>query len=203
MGARIETRDAVQGAGNLVIGPRISSASVVDVEWTPGNIPTLSFCFPYAAAVETLGAVSRYMSHRLLMIFLVGLCIAASCLTGCQTLRHHFLAPSHDWQARSGQLLYRGKRTTLIGEVLVRFSKAGDFELTFTKGPGFILLELRQDANFASVKGPLARGSWSGPNAQAPTRLEAWLELRKLLMDSPNKASIRHTAGAENFEFRF
>ena len=28
--------------------------------------------------------------------------------------------------------------------MLVRFSKAGDFELTFTKGPGIALLEVRQ-----------------------------------------------------------
>ena len=75
--------------------------------------------------------------------------------SGCGTI-HQFIGPARDWQARNGQLLYHGKRTTLIGEVLVRFSKAGDFELTFTKGPGVALLEIRQDANFFSVKGPLA-----------------------------------------------
>src|SRR6266404_2710015 len=74
----------------------------------------------------------------------------------CETVRHQFTGPALDWQARNGQLLYHGKRTTLIGEVLVRFSKAGDFELTFTKGPGVALLEIRQDANFFSVKGPWA-----------------------------------------------
>lgn len=123
-------------------------------------------------------------------------------LTSCQTI-HHFLAPSLDWQARSGQLLYRGKRTTLIGEVLVRFSKAGDFELTFTKGPGIALLEVRQDANFARVKGPLARGGWSGPIGQAPARLRGWLQLRELLMASGAKTSVEHSAGADKFIFRF
>ena len=68
--------------------------------------------------------------------------------------------------------------------MLVRFSKGGDFELTFTKGPGVALLQVRQDANFASVKGPLARGSWSGPMAQAPARLRGWLQLREKLMAS-------------------
>jgi hypothetical protein len=124
-------------------------------------------------------------------------------LTSCQTIRHHFLDPSQDWKARSGQLLYRGKKTTLIGEVLVRFSKAGDLELTFTKGPGFALLEVRQDANFASVKGPLARGGWSGPSAQAPARLRGWLELREVLMASSQKLSVQHSAAAETFIFRF
>jgi hypothetical protein len=144
------------------------------------------------------GAAS-ILNRPLIMI----LTMIAFGLTSCQTIRHHFLDPSRDWQARNGQLLYRGKKTTLIGEVLVRFSKAGDLELTFTKGPGFALLEVRQDANFASVKGPLARGGWSGPNAQAPARLRGWLQLREVLMASGEKTSIRHSVGNETFIFRF
>jgi hypothetical protein len=124
-------------------------------------------------------------------------------LTSCETVRHQFIGPARDWQARNGQLLYHGKRTSLIGEVLVRFSKGGDFELTFTKGPGVTLLEVRQDANFASVKGPLARGGWSGPTAQAPARLRGWLQLREKLMASMDKSSVSHSAGGETFTFRF
>ena len=63
------------------------------------------------------------------------LAVVALVLAGCETVGHQFAGPAPDWRARNGQLLYHGKRTTLIGEVLVRFSKAGDFELTFTKGP--------------------------------------------------------------------
>jgi hypothetical protein len=143
------------------------------------------------------------MNHRALRKFLAIICAGYIGLRNCQTIRHHFLDTSLDWQARNGQLLYHGKRTTLIGEVLVRFSKAGDFELTFTKGPGIALLEVRQDANFASVKGPLARGGWSGPNAQAPARLRGWLQLREVLMASGEKTSLRHSAGNETFIFRF
>lgn len=124
-------------------------------------------------------------------------------LTSCETVRHQFVGPALDWQARNGQLLYHGKRTTLIGEVLVRFSRAGDFELTFTKGPGVALLEMRQDATFASVKGPLARGGWSGSTAQAPARLRGWLELREKLMASGDKPAVNHSAGSETFSFRF
>jgi hypothetical protein len=125
-------------------------------------------------------------------------------LTSCATTsRHEFADPARDWQARNGQLLYKGARTSLIGEVLLRFSKGGDFELTFTKGPGVTLLQLRQDANFASVKGPLARGGWSGPSAQAPARLRGWLQLREKLMASANKPSVSHSEGGETFTFRF
>jgi len=140
------------------------------------------------------------MKH-FLRILLAAITIAG--LTSCETMRHQFAGPAPDWQARNGQLLYHGRKTTLIGEVLVRFSKAGEFELTFTKGPGVPLLEVRQDANFARVSGPLARGSWSGPTAQAPMRLRGWLELREVLMASGEKKSVHHEFGQERFVFHF
>jgi|SRR5436190_4711946 len=143
------------------------------------------------------------MSPHVFSKFLILICAICLGLTSCETIRHHFLEPSKDWQVRNGQLLYHGRKTSLIGEVLVRFSKTGDFELTFTKGPGIALLELRQDATFASVKGPLARGGWSGPAAQAPTRLRGWLQLRELLMASGDKTSVRHAFDGETFTFRF
>ena len=52
--------------------------------------------------------------------------------------------PSRELGLRAiGQLAYRGQKTSLIGEVLVRFSNRGDFELTFTKGPGVTLLVMQ------------------------------------------------------------
>jgi hypothetical protein len=143
------------------------------------------------------------MTQRLLLRYLAILCATCIGLTSCQTIRHTFLGPSLDWQARHGQLLYRGKRTTLIGEVLVRFSKAGDMELTFTKGPGIALLHVQQNANFARLRGPLARGTWSGPTAHAPAALRGWLQLREILLASAQKPSVQHSAGGETFLFRF
>ena len=126
------------------------------------------------------------------------------CLTACATVsRHQFAEPARDWQARSGQLLYRTQKTTLIGEVLVRFSKSGDFELTFSKGPAVTLLVLRQDANFAEVKGPLARQGWSGPIDRAPPQLRGWLGLRDEFLHAQDRQSIRHVAGLETFLLRF
>lgn len=130
------------------------------------------------------------------------LVVSALALSSCGTI-HDFISPSPDWQARSGQLLYHGKRTTLIGEVLVRFSKAGDFELTFTKGPGVILLELRQDANYFNVRGPLAGVKWSGSTTNAPAHLRGWLELREKLMALGDKPSLTHSYRGERFTFRF
>src|SRR3979490_1658896 len=133
-------------------------------------------------------------------ILLVALALS---VTSCETVRHQFTGPALDWQARNGQLLYHGKRTTLIGEVLVRFSKAGDFELTFTKGPGVALLEIRQDANFFSVRGPLAGVSWSGSMAHAPPRLRGWLQLREKLMALGDQPTLSHSYGGETFTLPF
>ena len=130
------------------------------------------------------------------------LSVLAFTLSSCGTI-HNFVGPSPDWQARSGQLLYHSKRTTLIGEVLVRFSKAGDFELTFTKGPGVTLLEIRQDANFFNIRGPLAGVKWSGSTANAPAHFRGWLQLRDKLMALGDKPSLTHSYRGETFTFRF
>ncbi len=135
-------------------------------------------------------------------LLVIGLCLIFG-LTSCATSGRKFTDPTTDWQARNGQLLYRSHKTTLIGEVLVRFSKAGDFELTFTKGPGVTLLMVRQNETFVRVSGPLARGSWSGAPAHAPARLRGWVELRDVLMKSAGQTSAEHTANGDTFKFRF
>jgi hypothetical protein len=128
--------------------------------------------------------------------------IACFCVTSCATTSHHkFSEPTATWQTKNGQLMYRTGKTTLIGDVLVRFSTSGDFELSLSKGP-VTLLTLRQDASFAEVKGPFAKGSWSGPVAQAPKPLRAWLGLRDRLISSQDR-SVRYTASNETFLFRF
>lgn len=125
-------------------------------------------------------------------------------LTGCVTTpRHQFNEPARDWQTRSGQLLYRTPKATIIGEVLVRFSKRGDFELTFSKGPGVTLLTLRQSDSHAEVKGGPARMGWSGPVDRAPKQVRGWLELREKIMRAQDRHSLRHVAGGETFLFRF
>jgi hypothetical protein len=129
--------------------------------------------------------------------------IASFCVTSCATTsQHQFSEPADNWQTRSGQLMYRTANTTLVGDVLVRFSKSDDFELVFSKGPGVTLLSLRQDATFAEVKGPFAKAGWSGPVEQAPKPLRGWLGLRDKLIHSQDQ-SVRYTAGNETFLFQF
>ena len=126
------------------------------------------------------------------------------CLTSCATTsRHVFVEPTNAWQTRSGQLLYRAPKVTLIGDVLVRYSRNGDFELIFSKAPGVTLLTLRQDAKFAEVKGPRARTGWAGPVDRAPKQLRGWLELRDKITYAQDQQSVRYASGGETFLLRF
>jgi hypothetical protein len=126
--------------------------------------------------------------------------LLASCAT---TTTHQFEEPTREWTVITGQLLYRNPKTTIIGDVVVRFSRNGDFELTFSKGPGVNLLFLRQDAGFAEVSGPLAGRGWSGPIDHAPPQLRAWLELRNEIVRANDRHQVRHVSGSETFLFRF
>ena len=130
--------------------------------------------------------------------------VAALFLTGCATTStHQFTQATADWQTRTGQLLYRNAKTNVIGDVVVRYSQSGDFELTFSKGPGVNLFVLRQDANFAEVKGPMAGPGWSGPIDHAPAQLRGWLGLRDAIGHAKDRHLVRHVSGSETFVFRF
>jgi len=133
--------------------------------------------------------------------YLLALLVA---LTSCATTStHQFAELKADCQTRTGQLLYRNQQATVIGDVVVRFSKSGDFELTFSKGPGVNLLFLRQDAGFVEVKGPLTGRGWSGSVDRAPQQLRGWLGLRDKIVHAQDRHLVRHVSGSETFIFRF
>ena len=140
--------------------------------------------------------IGRMRPILLLALFL------ASCQTTATTA-HQFAEPTGGWQTKSGQLAYTDKQTSLIGEVLVRYSRAGDFELTFTKAGGITLLSLRQDATHGKVEGPLARRGWAGPLAERPARVRGWFELRDKIVNGRRGATIRHDSGEQTFTLRF
>src|SRR5437016_12478521 len=72
-------------------------------------------------------------SARYLLILAVW--IIFFCVTSCTTISsHEFSQPTAGWETKTGQLMYRSPKTTLMGDALVRFSKTADFELTVPKG---------------------------------------------------------------------
>ena len=126
------------------------------------------------------------------------------CLTSCASVSHHqFSEPAAGWQTKTGQLMYRTAKATLIGEAIVRLSKTGDFALTVSKGPGITLLSLRQDAGFAEFNASFTDQRWSGPTSRAPPQLRGWLGLRDQFLRTPNQKTLRYVSGSETFLFRF
>lgn len=128
--------------------------------------------------------------------------LAIAVLLGGCTI-HQFAPPSEAWLTRNGQLSYHGRKTSLIGEVLVRYSNRGDFELAFSKGPGVNLFVMHTDPTFARVQGPLAGIPWSGSLQRPPPRAEGWLALRREILRNPKKQIIRVSKGPETFVLRF
>src|SRR5213595_2989995 len=163
--------------------------------------------FPCSAngnIAESSGTDRRDSISAMSILRAIVIALAVAELTSCATTsRHQFAEPTPDWQVRSGQLLYRAPKITLIGDILIRFSKSGDFELTFSKGPGVTLLMIRQDPSFAEVKGPLAGSGWSGPIDRPPQQLRGWLGVREKMICPPDRQSVRYIAGNETFLFRF
>jgi hypothetical protein len=143
-----------------------------------------------------------FLAHRAVATSL--LLIIAVHLTSCASVSNHqFSEPAAGWQTKSGQLMYRTSKATLIGEALVRFSNTGEFALTVSKGPGIPLLSLRQDAGFAEFNANFTGQRWSGLTAQAPQQLRGWLALRDQFLRAPNQQTLRYVSGNETFLFHF
>lgn len=124
-------------------------------------------------------------------------------MLGCAlSSSHRFASPARNWTTRSGQLAYHGRKRNVIGEVLVRYSPAGDFELTFSKGPVTLLLE-RTDAEFGRVEGPLVGLPWSGHLTEAPARVRSWFKLREEVLRNPQTKMARVSDEGETLTLRF
>lgn len=121
---------------------------------------------------------------------------------GCAV--HQFLLPTKQWTSRSGQVLVRGRKISLIGEVLVRFTNRGDFELTLTKGSAVQLLTMRSDDKFVRLQGALVRVPWSGKFSEpAPARCQSWVALREQILQHPEQSTYAVTESGEKLVVRF
>ena len=153
-------------------------------------------------SVHRIALIFRREGNRRYLLSIAA--ITCFCLTSCASVSHHqFSEPAGGWQTKTGQLMYRTDKSTLIGEAIVRLSKSGGFELTVSKGPGITLLSLRQDAEFAEFNASFTGQRWSGPTASAPSQLRGWLALRDQFLRAPNQKTLRYVTGSETFVFRF
>ena len=110
-------------------------------------------------------------SLRLLSFATVALFLAA-CATPIP-------APQSSWKQATGQVQSRGGATEVVGEIVIRYDDE-NFLAEITKGPSLPLMKIYGKglhAEEVTVRGALARGSWTGAPAEAPEALQAWVAL--------------------------
>lgn len=100
-------------------------------------------------------------------------------LAGCQTTTP-FAAPDARWTTHQGQLRYSSPGQALIGEAIVATLPPSSFQMNYTAGPGFPLLDLRMSPTQVRAQGVLARGRWQGAPGSAPAKLQAVVALAEV-----------------------
>ena len=126
---------------------------------------------------------------------------AALCTTvpGCSTR----IFPEYNPAGRNiaGQMLYTGKKRTVVGEFTVRQSPT-DFALDVTKGPGMQLILVRENGdNLARVEA--LNHAWQGnPRRFVPPQARNWLALRTVFSGgTPAGARVTRAARQITVEF--
>lgn len=105
--------------------------------------------------------------------------LALGWLAGCQT-PGNFATPDSQWTTYNGQLRFSSPEQALIGETIVAVQPPSQFQMNYTAGPGFPLLDLRVNATNARAQGVLARGRWQGAPETAPEKLQSAVALAEV-----------------------
>ncbi|HEY2343655.1 MAG TPA: hypothetical protein VGH90_11515 [Chthoniobacteraceae bacterium] len=133
----------------------------------------------------------------------LALCAALS-FSGCVTSNSAFPSPTASWETFTGQLRYTSAQgRSIIGDVVIRRSPQGDFQLEFQSGAGFSLLRLWESAETARVEGLLSHGSWQGPASKAPHHLAGWVHLRETFAHEKRPTHVKQNFGGDRFDFHF
>lgn len=115
-----------------------------------------------------------------------------------------FPTPAADWQTLSGQMQHVGlDGKSVIGDVVIRRSKQGDFQLSFASGPGFPLMRLWVSGTRGRAEGVMARRPWQGEVAKAPERLRGWFQLPKIFATKGHNRDLSVVEQGERFVFHF
>jgi hypothetical protein len=100
-------------------------------------------------------------------------------LVGCQSAKEiSGLGP--EAKTRIGQLQYNYGSRSIVGDIILRSIKGGDYDLYFSKG-GVPVLEFQTRGPHMAATGLLAKNGWSGLTAEAPGSLKPWARLSEVL----------------------
>jgi len=153
-------------------------------------------------SVQTAPVSLRKMTRLCFLAF--AFVLAAVLFPGCATTNNSFPSPGADWKTFQGQLHYTSAAgKSIIGDVVIRRSPHGDFQLEFQSGPGFPLIRLWQSGEVARAEGVFARGAWQGSAAKPPQRLKSWFKLRDSFARQDHPTHLAINEGGDHFVFHF
>lgn len=107
-----------------------------------------------------------------LHIFRNVLLLSAIVLSGCATVANFVPGAG---QTYLGQLSYKSKTRSFVGDIVLQKNASGEIKLDFMKGPGPAMLSIQQDGERARVKGAAVGIGWQGKPSDASTQLTGWL----------------------------
>jgi hypothetical protein len=115
--------------------------------------------------------------------FFLGIgCVAA--LAGCATSMEMPTLALASTGGAIGQLKYAPSAEpdseSVIGDVVYSRGRNGESAYTFAKG-GMTMVRVQQDGGTSYIDGALARSGWSGPVANAPSKVRPWFDLPEAL----------------------
>jgi hypothetical protein len=123
-------------------------------------------------------------------------------LAGCQSAKEiSGLGP--EAKTRIGQLQYSYGGRSIVGDIILRSLRGGDYDLFFSKG-GVTVLEFQTRGAHMAATGMLAGNGWSGETEQARGPLKPWALLREVLpyFDSDVPSAQRPHRWSASFERR-
>src|SRR5262245_51912461 len=108
--------------------------------------------------------------------------VMTSLLIGCASVTSLLPIPDSGWVTHLGQLSYKSKTRSFVGDVVIQTSPSGEIKLDFLKGPGPALLSIRQNTDRAKVEGAAVGIGWQGNPANASTQLTGWLLVQPVIV---------------------
>jgi hypothetical protein len=125
-------------------------------------------------SIRVCPRIRKLKMYRFLPIFFLALI-----LSGCQTV-NELPGLGSNAKRHDGQMVYQTSRTSIVGDVILRTSPSGDYDLVFLKG-GVQVLQVQAHGDQLVASGLFARNGWTGPLDRAPGPLKSWALLKQVI----------------------
>jgi len=132
---------------------------------------------------------------RFLPIFFLALLLSA-----CQSV-NELPGLGSNAKTHDGQMVYQTSRTSIVGDVILRTSPNGDYDLVFLKG-GVQVLQVQAHGGELVATGLFAGNGWTGPVERAQGPLRSWALLRQVVpyFDSTQTSAENGKTWSATFE---